>query len=210
MFLIILFSQHLRNVEIPIPLCCKKGERGALKIKLFSLFPASDVVKSWLFVNVFYLVNNCSFKWRTGNIRDAACLVFLCHSYRGRGFPIRPQGLWLFGQNRHQIGSFKPISVVPSALSRYNLYKLHELVRRDIGGCFIPREPKANEIKLVYRTVGRAGCHFIWGSWNDQRCFGFYHWISWWLLRMRKVVLYTVASEPRYEQVCVNLWQHGL
>ncbi|XP_076802860.1 solute carrier family 23 member 1-like [Clavelina lepadiformis] len=39
MFLIILFSQHLRNVEIPIPLCCKKGERGALKIKLFSLFP---------------------------------------------------------------------------------------------------------------------------------------------------------------------------
>ncbi|CAK8677968.1 unnamed protein product [Clavelina lepadiformis] len=50
MFLIILFSQHLRNVEIPIPLCCKKGERGALKIKLFSLFPVIfAVLLAWSF-----------------------------------------------------------------------------------------------------------------------------------------------------------------
>ena len=41
MFLIILFSQYLKNVEVPIP-ACGKGQNTKYRVKIFSLFPVSN------------------------------------------------------------------------------------------------------------------------------------------------------------------------
>ena len=41
MFLIILFSQYLKNAEVPIP-ACGKGQNKKYRVKIFSLFPVSN------------------------------------------------------------------------------------------------------------------------------------------------------------------------